>query len=292
MLTCDIESNYLQSAHPQFTMFNPLSSALSVARNFIATPQKGYKPHFSKFNEKKFLQEIGNFFDMDEIAVQHLWSDYKKLSTEKGYAKQLGEFKTLCMDEAFVMYVLFNIYIPKSIVEIGVQFGRSTRRIIDMKNRLGMNAEITSYDLEDKVQFFEKDTEATLILKDLTHGFKEEILDKRQAGNFLYLDAHPYHILDTVIQGCMQSQNWILTIHDCTAGICNPHMTISKNKQDISSHDGLWERYVLAKAFNIKNPLDPALDTAETATHRLRIFSTCHGLALIMPKDMNAFKVR
>ena len=65
-------------------------------------------------------------------------------------------------------------------------------------------------------------------------------------------------------------------------------MRISKEDSAlITSRTGHWERHVLAEIFGVDNPLDSSLDDRETETHRLRVFETPHGLAVIMPKSLN-----
>ncbi len=248
----------------------------------------GYRPRLpGKVRSDRLIGELAAFFGKEKSAISAMWRDYTALASDKEHSKLMGEVKTLSLEEAFVMYVVFNIHPPKDIVEIGVQFGRSTRRIIDMKNALGITAPIVCIDIENKAKFFTPD-EATLLIKDVTNTFKEEILDKYPQGGFMYLDAHPYGILKSVIDGIMDNGKWILTIHDCERGICNPHMTVGKEEQNITSHTGLWERYVLADAFGITDPLNSTLENTENTTHRLRIFSTPHGLALILPKSMTS----
>lgn len=243
----------------------------------------GYKPKLTTTDIPALLTDISEFFGMPLEHVKKEWSEYRVFSEERRYAETLSERKTLCMEEAFILYIMLQRLPLGDIVEIGTQYGRSTRRIIDMKKKLGLVNPITAFDVEDQVRFFERD-EAQLIVKDVTHTFAEDVLSKHPAGSLLYLDAHPYHLLNQVIQQAMQSSTWVLAVHDCTPGICNPQMRLDKNDPNVTSITGCWERYVLAGIFGIPNPLDPRLDRAETATHRMRIFATTHGLAVILPK--------
>jgi hypothetical protein len=81
----------------------------------------------------------------------------------------------------------------------------------------------------------------------------------------------------------MAAGDCLVAVHDCGRGLCNPAMAIPRDAE-VSSLTGVWERHILAELFGADGPLDPGLDAAETATHRLRIFDTPHGLALIAPK--------
>jgi hypothetical protein len=62
-------------------------------------------------------------------------------------------------------------------------------------------------------------------------------------------------------------------------------MELAKDDLKVSSLTGIWERHVLAEAFGLADPLSQQLDNLETDTHRLRIFSTPHGLGVITPKE-------
>jgi hypothetical protein len=61
-------------------------------------------------------------------------------------------------------------------------------------------------------------------------------------------------------------------------------MTIAKDDPNVTSSTGVWERHILAEVCGCSDPLDARIDDFETASHRLRVFDTRHGLALIVPK--------
>ena len=84
----------------------------------------------------------------------------------------------------------------------------------------------------------------------------------------------------------------VLAIHDCTAGLCNPRMTLAKDDPNVTSATGTWERHVLAQRFGIGDPLSPALDRATTPTHRLTIFDTPHGLGVVLAGKGGGAEVR
>ncbi len=62
-------------------------------------------------------------------------------------------------------------------------------------------------------------------------------------------------------------------------------MTLKKDNPGVTSFTGIWERHVLAEIFGIPDPLSEQLDRLETATYQLCIFSTPHGLGVLVPKD-------
>ena len=75
----------------------------------------------------------------------------------------------------------------------------------------------------------------------------------------------------------------MLALHDCGRGLCNPRMAIARDDPNVSSLTGVWERHVLGEAFGVADPLDPRLDATATDTHRLRVFDTPHGMAIVLP---------
>jgi hypothetical protein len=115
----------------------------------------------------------------------------------------------------------------------------------------------------------------------VTHDFSQTVL-ARLSPSLIYLDAHPYNLLNNVISGWLdwsRSHAAIMAIHDCSPTLYFPHMWISKDDHTVVSTDtGLWERHVLSKIFNTPND---ELDDVQTSTHKLRIFGTPYGLALI-----------
>lgn len=232
----------------------------------------------------RLQRDVAALLGMDPQEGATLWADYHALAQAKGHP-DLGEYKTLSTAEAFAIFALMHHFRPAQIVEIGTQHGKSTRRIIDMAQHLGLDAPITCYDIEDNRQYFSAD-EATLVLKDVTYTFATDVLDQKPAGQIglIYLDAHPYHLLKHVIEATLKRDDWVMAVHDCGAGLCNPHMTIPRDRPElITSRTGTWERHALADLLGIPDPLSPALDDHHTATHRMRVLGTQHGLAVIVP---------
>jgi len=248
----------------------------------------GYYPDFPEVSEATLLTEVADFFSISEDDATDLWKQYQTLQPRQ-YGEKFGgewERKHLCTEEAFLLFMLLKKFRPSNIVEIGTQFGKSTRRIIDMKKMLGLTAPIVCYDIYDNVKHFKKEQEAELRLKDLTGCFKKEVLDALPPG-LIYLDAHPYGLLEEVLGEVVKDGRWLVAVHDCGLGLCNPHMTIPKSVYEyITSRTGLWERYVLAPLFGFKRPEDPAMNDTKNEAYRMRIFSTLHGLAVLVPRSL------
>jgi len=233
----------------------------------------------------RLIAEVGDFFKIPRDDVREMFEAYRAFSQERQYDQTLGNLKTLSFEESFVVRVALGQMTPhRTIVEIGTQYGKSTRRLIDMVALLGLDAEVVCFDIANEVQHFAPD-EAKLILEDVSGAFRTKVLDAYQPG-FIYLDAHPYYLLKEVISEVIKSNpGSVLAVHDCGRGLCNPKMKISKDDPaNISSLTGHWERHVLAEVVGIVDPLSEALDQLSGDGWRLRVFSTQHGLAVILPQ--------
>ncbi len=241
-----------------------------------------------RIDDDRLVSEISRFFGLGVDDVRRLYDEYQRLHEDRRYAEKLGELKTLNFGEAFILYVIMATYRPAGpIVEIGSFYGSSTRRILDGRDHLGLDNEVVCFDIEDNIEHFRPD-EARLMLQDVTGSVTRDVLDRFEPG-LIYLDAHPYGLLESVISETLaHPRPCILAIHDCSFGLCNPAISLDKDDPDITSENGLWERYVLCKVFGVANPMSTRLDDLETATHKLRIFSTTHGLAVIFPKSLTA----
>ncbi len=246
-----------------------------------ASAEEGFRPHFPReLARRALVQDASNYFGLSRNDVDDMYQAYHHLHKRQRYRKLLGEKKTLCFEEAFVVYVAMTVARPATIVEVGTQYGKSTRRILDMKEALGLEAQVVCYDISDDVQFFSRE-EARLVIEDITGRFREAVLDPLKPG-LIYLDARPYALLKDVIGAFLDyTENAVLTIHDCGRGLCNPNMALAHDDLEISSHTGVWERYALAESLGVEDPLDTRLDDLTTDEHRVKIFNTPHGLAVV-----------
>ncbi len=229
-----------------------------------------------------FFREIHSFFNLPIIRIEEEFSKYQAYSERMEYAKILGETKTLCLEEAFLLYLSAQVIRPRNFCEIGTQFGKSTRRILDIFNLLKLSPGCYCYDIVKDIRFV-SDEEVCFIIRDLTHDFEVEVLQKT-SPELLFLDAHPYELLKKIINEFVlwsDTHPSILVVHDCSSGLYRQNMKIPKDKPSmVSSQTGLWERHVLSEIFKVS---DEQLNDLKTRTHRLKIFNTPHGIALIAP---------
>jgi len=228
--------------------------------------------------------DVAEFLDLDAANVHDMFKIYRKFHRARHYATDFGELKTLNLEEAFVLYAILATRRPTGpVVEIGTQYGRSTRRILDMIEFLGLDNEVICFDIQDDVQHFRPD-EARLIVRDVTDSFVDDVLRSHRPA-LIYLDAHPYRLLYNVIRNFLQhGEDCVLAVHDCSKGLCRRDMKIEKDDPNITSFTGHWERHVLCDLFDVSDPTSDAIDHVETSSRILRVFGTSHGLAAIRNK--------
>lgn len=261
----------------------PAPLATASHGNRANSTTAGYAPQIRpRVDHSLLVTAAATFFGLKSVDVSRMWDTYRQFSERQGYAGKLGEWKTLSTEEAFLLCLAMSLTRPRVIVELGTQYGKSTRRLVDLADFLGLDSRIISYDVVDELEYVGRD-EIDFHLQDLTGAFRTEVLDKFGSG-LVFSDAHPYALLSEVVRETSSHYgNWMLAVHDCGPGLCNPHMPISREDPAITGNTGLWERHILAEVFGIDDPLSPALDSQSTATRRMQVFETQHGMALIAP---------
>lgn len=244
----------------------------------------GYVPVFpSDINHEELIDQLSQSLGTEREQVAKKFLSYHAYHLSKRYAETLGEAKTLSFEEAFVLYVILGIVNPRVIVEIGTQHGKSTRRILDMKNLLGLNSSVVCVDQVDEVRFFAPE-EANLIVQNVAGRFRQDILLKYHP-DLIFCDVHGYGLLHEIVtQTLALAPDCVLVLHDCGRGLCNRQMTIGKDDPAVTSLTGVWERHVLADVFGLADPLDEQLDRCVVGStgHSFRIFPTTHGLGVLL----------
>src|SRR5581483_11724146 len=131
----------------------------------------GYRPYIpERVSQHLLIDEVTAFFSLARPDVEGRLQTYQAFHDAKGYARTLGERKTLCFEEAFVLAILLGLYRPRVLVEIGTQHGASTRRILDIINLLGLDSRMVCFDVRDEVEHFTLQ-EADLVLRDVSGRF-------------------------------------------------------------------------------------------------------------------------
>ncbi len=245
----------------------------------------------TEVDHEALILDIAAALERKPADIRSLWRDYRALTERENHSGKLGAAGSTSREEVFLIHCLLEQFAPASLIEIGTYEGGATRRVLDSIADLGLPTRVTTYDIVNLVKHFRPD-EADFRLQDLTHTFERDVLDKFPPG-LIYLDAHPWQLLQNVLRGALGRDDWILVIHDCSPVLCNPRITIPKDEPRlISARTGHWERHALADVFGLRDPLDPALDQLETTAWRLRVFGTQHGIALLIPKRLTALNRR
>ncbi len=237
----------------------------------------------ARVDQAKLQDAVAEFLGLPVARAMGLYRGCRALHERERYAERLGEYKTLCFEEAYVLYALMSERRPASLADVGTRSGKSARRLLDIRAALGLDAPLTCFDGRDQIEHLRPD-EAAVAVGDLRGRFREAVFDPAPPG-LAFLDLHDRAVLrESVAATLADRRGWVLAVQCCGRGLCNPHMAVAEDDPNVTTLTGLWERYVLAEAFGVVDPLDPRLDAAETPTHRLRVFDTPHGLAVILPK--------
>ena len=242
------------------------------------------KRHIPKcVNSQLILAQAADFFSMPIETVQASYQDYQSFYRSGNYRKTLGERNTLTYIESFLIYLAISTKKPQQVMEIGTSQGRSTRIINDILKAYNLYKPLVCFDIKDSLKFV-LHNEVNLVITDITGHVTESALNVYQP-DLIFLDAHPYHLLHSVISEFLEwskSQQSLLIIHDCSSFFYSTRMMISKEDiQAISNRTGVWERHVLSDIFKVP---EKSVDKLQTETHMLRVFPTTYGLALLFSK--------
>lgn len=247
----------------------------------VARADEDYRPMFpDAVHERELIEGVRDVFGVPTGDVQRMFSAYRTFHESKGYVQALGEWKTLNFEEAFIAAVALSLTRAETLVEIGTQEGKSTRRLVDLKEFLGLSMRVICFDKSDSLKFVRRD-EVELRIENLLGCFRTQVLD-RFGGGCLFLDVHEYPLLKEILTETIRHYGpWSVLIHDCGRGLCNPRMRLAKDDPHVTSQTGTWERHVLAEIFGVADPCDSVLDQRSTQTHTLRVFGTRHGLGVL-----------
>lgn len=263
----------------------PVRDALNFARS---TPRRIRGDFVPRYPQKAGLGSISPALEFalglrrDEVV--RLFDLYSAFEENHRFRERFGSRETLTLEEGFITYATIRATQPQVVVEIGTQTGRSTRKILDMRTILDFDYEVECFDIYDGVEHFDK-TEAHLHLKDITGSVRETVMERWESG-VIFLDAHPRQLIEDVVEAVLQdnSMRWVLVMHDCGAGLCNPLMQ-DIPAGSITSLTGVWERHVLASKFGVTDPLSTRINCIVARGHRLAIVPTRHGFGLLTPTN-------
>ena len=147
---------------------------------------QSYRPVIpAEVDHARLLLDIAGLLQRPEEQIETLWSDYQELMAAKRHVSELGQVGTLSSEEAFVIHCLAALFQPPALIKIGTHQGKSTRRILDGIAHLQLETAVTCFDIEDLVQYFERD-EATLILCDVTDSVEQTFSTATRPASFIW----------------------------------------------------------------------------------------------------------
>jgi len=142
----------------------------------------------------------------------------------------LGKAKTLSKKECESIYNYMKEYKPHTILEFGVQFGCSSKAMLDMSRWLKLNTSLHSWDTK-KIFRYVEENEFTFHHENVTEK-EPQCIDKYKP-DLLFIDAHHYPLVKNLIKLCLQRKiNFI--IHDTIKSLVDNCRENSNNFTDTS----------------------------------------------------------
>lgn len=243
------------------------------------------------FFQKSIKQLLGcddEWLTQTAAEYQSCPAAWKYLSGLKSPSRKTdGYAKSLDVAEGFAAWALVKHTRPRVIVELGVQYGVSSRLWKEALKAYVPNHELVLCDLEDKRRFID-DNECTFLKADARQVLPE-LFASRDVG-ILHNDAHPYDLIHWSVTEAMRHNVPVLTFHDVGR---SPRTTfqISSSKlgkeeklanSEYSAHYGHWERHVMAEVFDERILSE---DTVTTSSHRIQIFDSLFGFGVVIGND-------
>lgn len=282
------------------TFRSKLSSTYVIARRQLRTKKqasqnrrtvyKGTQPNYIFF-QKELKQLLGCNDDwLVETAAEYrsCAPAWKHLSGLRSSSKKTdGYAKSLDVAEGFAVWALVKHTRPKVIVELGVQYGVSSRLWKEALKAYVPNHELVLCDLEDKRRFI-GDDECTFLQADA-----RQVLPKLFASGevgILHNDAHPYDLIHWSVTEAIRHNVPVLTFHDVGRG---PRTSFKISSSQLSQEEklanteysaqyGHWERHVIAEIFDERILSE---DTIITNSHRIQIFDSLFGFGVVLNNE-------
>ena len=252
-------------------------------------------------NTPFFAKEIGWLYDKDQVWVESVFEDYKKCEAAWGYLSGLnslsgstdGYAKSIDVAEGFAVWALVAAQKPRIVVELGVQYGISSRLWKEALKFYVPEHKLYLCDLEDKRQFID-DSESIFLKGDAFINLPE--LFETEKVDILHNDAHPYSLIDWSVATGVQKNIPIFTFHDVNG--TPPRNCFSKKglyltKEQKIANDvnwasfGHWERHVMVDQFDSRLS-DECL--IENDGFKIVIFESLFGFGVALNKNAVAIE--
>ena len=271
------------------TVIHKLHVAQQITRNKQVV-FKGTQPNYIFFQEsiKQLLGCDDEWLIQTAAEYQSCPAAWKHLSGLRSPSRKTdGYAKSLDVAEGFVAWALVKYTRPKVIVELGVQYGISSRLWKEALKAYVPKHELILCDLEDKRRFID-DNECTFLKTDARQVLPE-LFASGEVG-ILHNDAHPYDLIHWSVAEAMKHNVPVLTFHDVGRTTRGPFKVessrLSKNQKLRNSENweqcGTWERHVMAEVFDKRILFE---DTIITNSHHIQIFDSLFGFGVVISND-------
>jgi len=127
--------------------------------------------------------------------------DFDFLFDNSCLQKVLKVNRSLSKEECKFIFEYMQERKPKIMFEFGVQNGCSSKAFVEMSKWAKIDFSLHSWDIIDVVKCIRKD-EFYFHLGDITG--KEKMAFDKYNPNFVFLDAHPYHLTKNIMEICLE----------------------------------------------------------------------------------------
>ena len=239
-----------------------------------------------------FQRELCQLLGCDGEWLEETAAEYRACSVAWRYLSGLrspsrktdGFAKSLDVAEGFAAWALIKHTRPKVVVELGVQYGISSRLWKEALKAYVPEHELILCDLEDK-RYFIDDNECTFLRADARQVLPQ-LFASGEVG-LLHNDAHPYDLIHWSVAEALRHKVAVLTFHDVGRGPRGPFKLASSQlskEQRLANNEnwaqyGTWERHVMAEVFDNKVLHQ---DSVVGGSYRIQIFDSLFGFAVVM----------
>jgi hypothetical protein len=265
---------------------NVFHIAFQPVRNYLAV-RKTTKPGSIFFNLElqQFLRRDHEWLTETAAEYRAHFAAWKFLSGYHSASGRTDGFaKSMDVAEGFVVWALVKYLRPRTVVELGTQYGISARLWKEALKAYVPEHELILCDLEDMKRFIKND-ECTFLKGDAKRTL--ETVFAHQSVDVLFNDAHPYSLISWSVQEGIQEKVKAFLFHDVGRQLRGPFRLecASLSQEEKLSHNtdlaacGHWERHVMAEVFGERLLYE---DTVEAASYRGRIFDSLFGLGVVL----------
>jgi hypothetical protein len=200
-------------------------------------------------------------------------------------SKTDGIALSLDVAEGFAAWALVKHVRPRVVLELGTLFGVSARLWKEALKAYVPGHELILVDIADERRFV-MDGEARFVLRDGREAVPD--ICAAQPVDLLFIDAHPYDVVETAVRAARQHGVRALAFHDVGRGPRGlfRQSSASATRAERLRDDGpdfltygTWERHVMAETFSAKL-LDE--DRAESPTHTVQVFDSLFGFGVAL----------